>query len=726
MRPLPGSMQFFRSAFIAALFASFSAGCRGPEKWNVLVVTLDTTRADFLGCYGRASASTPNLDRLAQEGYLFLRAISAAPITLPSHSTIFTGTYPPVHGVRDNGLFALSEESTTLAEILRQQGYATGAAVGSFPVTRQFGLAQGFDFYDDHITVNVEDPQGIRVKPQGNLFFDERSAVQVNDAILPWLRQHLDRPFFAWIHYWDAHHPHVPPPPFDQLFANELYDGEIAFVDRSFGAVLRALKAGGVADRTIIVVVGDHGEGRGEHHEDTHSLLAYDSTLHVPLILFVPGEAGGRQIRQRVGTVDIVPTILDLLHIDSRPKEIQGRSLVKLLGGDTEGDATSSRRVLYAETLSPRLAYGWGELRALSENGLKYIHGPRPELFDLEQDPGETRNLLDDRPAEAQRMRRDLEVFLSRQDSTLAKKAIKGENAEVRARLAALGYLSGAGDAPETVVEVLRSEGVPPQDRVEDNSLSSYAKQKLNSNEFLLAREAALGLVDRDPESAFYRSLLAMALLGLDQLDRAAEVLADDRALSPSNRRIYFETSRRLFSAGQRDRAMALLGRMLGREDSASGRYLLAEMRSELGDSPGYERELRAALDLDPAHAPTRLSLAILLAGKGEREAATELFTGLLRDFPLNARYHFNYAMHLLGPHDDAQPEEAIAHLERATELLPSYWRAELQLLRLRVARGETEAAEEGFQRLETRCRDAAVLGEARAIMARAHQEAGS
>lgn len=694
-----------------------ATGCRRPRPWNVLVVTLDTTRADVLGCYGRSSARTPNLDRLAAEGFLFRHAVSAAPITLPSHATIFTGTYPPVHGVRDNGLFQLPDASETLAEILAARGWATGAAVGAFPLARQFGVGQGFAFFDDHVAGDDEAPPGSQARRRGKFYFDERSAVQVNDAILPWIREHLDQPFFAWIHYWDAHHPLAPPAPFDQLYQHDLYQGEVAFVDESLGAVLRALREGGVDDRTLVVVVGDHGEGRGEHHEDTHSMLAYDSTLRVPLILRVPGWKGGAQVSRRVGTVDILPTVLELLGLE-RPAQVQGRSLVRWLRAPGGEDEAAARGVHYAETLSPRLSNGWGELRALYEGRFKYIHGPRPELFDLEDDPGETRNLVAGRPAEADRMRRTLEAFLDHQPPGAAASAVKEENAEVRERLAALGYLSAGGEAPGNIDERLRDGGIAPQDRVGDNSLSSLVKQKISAGQFLAARDAAEGLVARDPGNAFYRGMLAMAWLGLGRPARAADVIDDASSLVAQNDNIFLQVAQDLFLDGERDRARALVERLLAQRESAGGRYLLAEMFAELGDPAAHERELRAALALDPTHAPSRLSLAIVLAARGDRAAAEPLFTGLLRDHPRNARYHFNYAVLLLEPPDPAREAEAIGHLERTIELSPTHWRARLRLLAVRLERGERGEAETLFRELEESCTDPAILQEARARMA--------
>jgi arylsulfatase A-like enzyme/predicted Zn-dependent protease len=692
-------------------------GCGRGQRWNVLVVTLDTTRADYLGCYGRQSARTPHFDRLAAEGFLFEHAVSAAPITLPSHSTIFTGTYPPVHGVRDNGLFQLPGGVTTLAEILKGEGYATAAAVGSYPLSHEFGIAQGFDLYDDHITINAEDPAGHRKAAPKNLYFDERSAVQVNDAILPWLREHLDRPFFAWIHYWDAHHPHIPPEPYSQLYPQDLYQGEIAFVDNSFGTILRALDEGGALERTLIVIVGDHGEGRGEHFEDTHSMLAYDSTLHVPLILKVPGMAGGRRIGGRVGTVDILPTLLDLLGIGRRPEEIQGRSFLSQMRAPDS--AATGREVHYAEALSPRLSYGWGELRALYRGNLKYIHGPRPELFDLEADPRELQNLAPGRPTEAAQLKQDLEVFLARQPKHQADDAVKAQDAEVRQRLAALGYISGGGDAPENIQEKLLDGGVPPQERIGDNSLASFAKQLLANGDFLRAKDSAEQLISRDPDNAFYRGILAQSWLGLGDAERAAAVLEQPSQGFAQNDATFVDVARELWSRDLRQRGRALIEGYLRNRPTADGLYVHAEMLGELGDLAGQESDLRQAIGLQPKHGSARLSLAILLAGTSRRAEGETLLAGLLADFPLNARYHFNYAVVLLEPAEPSRQELAIGHFERAIHLNPSYWKAYLQLLALRLERGESEQAGTLQRQLEARCTELEVIQQARNLIKR-------
>ncbi len=686
-------------------------GCGRPEPWNVLVVTFDTTRADFLGCYGKESARTPNLDRLAAEGTLFLEAYSAVPITLPSHSTLFTGTYPIVHGVRDNGLFRLPQERVTLAEILKEQGYATGGAIGAFPLTRDFGIAQGIDFFDDHITIATEDFRGNPLEDPGHLFFDERPAARVNDAILPWLREHADGPFFAWIHYWDPHHPHIPPAPFDQLYAHDLYQGEIAYADRNLGVVLRELRELGAWERTLVVVVGDHGEGRGEHGEDTHSMLTYNSTLRVPLILRSPGGSPGR-VAERVGTVDVLPTVLELLGLDA-PGEIQGRSLVPLIAAPER--PASGREMYYAESLSPRLSHGWGEQRALFHGGWKYVHGPRSELYDLAKDPGELHDLAAEQPEEAERMHGLLEGFLARAASTAATDAVHELDEESRRRLAALGYVSSSGAAPETVREELRTGGTAPQDRIGDVNLSSQIKQHVERRRYLTAKEIGVELVARDPGNAYYRGMLALAYVGLGQIDNAARVVEEAENIAANNDAIFLSVAQRLFAGGSEQRGADIARRLVAAHPTAYGKYLLAEMRWRQGDGAARQRLLGESLEIDPRFDRARLSLAIHLAESGRIEPAEAELKRLLADHPLSFRGHLNYGLLLLK---SERWDAGMRHVQRAIELRPDYWRAHLTLLAAYLDLDRRDEAARVLERLRSRCEDPRVLAQARRLMA--------
>ncbi len=689
------------------------AACGREPKLNLLLVTFDTTRADFLGCYGKTSARTPNLDRLAAEGALFENCMTPVPITTPSHSTMFTGLYPLAHGVRDNGRFRLPAERTTLAEILKAEGYATGAAIGAFPLTRDWGLDQGFDFYDDHITVAAEDERGRRRQGPG-IFFDERPAARVNDAILPWLRDHARRRFFAWVHYWDPHQPHVPPPPFSDLYPHDLYQGEIAYADQALGVVLDELKRQGVYDRTVIAMLADHGEGRGEHEEDTHSMLLYNATLHVPFILRIPGEKGGRRVRSRVGTVDLMPTLLEILGLPV-PADLQGRSLVAELGraDANPAQAPADQRPYYAETLSPRLSYGWGELRALFVGPHKYIHGPRRELFDVRQDPQELANLAPG--AEAERLQNGLQAFVTENASTTASEALADSDAATRERLAALGYISAGGEGPIQIEEKLRDDGDPPQDHIASVSLWSLCKQSLQRQDYLGAREQALRLVEEEPGNAFYRALLATAQLGLGQAEEAAAVAAAG-PISSQNDYVYMEVARVLFSNGDHQRALALAKKVAAAQASAPTHFLLGAMLGELGDRAAEEGELAAALAADPKHNAARQRLAVLLAEAGRVAEAEVHLRRLAADTPLDPSAHLNLATLLLKT---ARQEEARSELRRALDLAPDYWKAHLALLALHLAAGERGEAEAVYSTLAARCRDPRVMAEARQMMER-------
>lgn len=681
---------------------------RGP-KLNLLMVTFDTTRADFLGCYGKASARTPNLDRLAAEGALFENCMTPVPITTPSHSTMFTGLYPLAHGVRDNGRFRLPAERTTLAEVLKAAGYVTGAAIGAYPLARSWGLDQGFDFYDDHITVGAEDERGRRLQGPG-IFFDERPAARVNDAILPWLRENAGRRFFAFVHYWDPHQPHAPPPPFSDLYPHDPYQGEIAYADQALGVVLDELRRQGVYDRTVVAMLGDHGEGRGEHKEDTHSMLLYNATLHVPFLLRVPGEPGGRRVKARVGTVDLMPTLLEVLGLPV-PEGVQGRSLVAEMHRAGGASEPPDNRPYYAETLSPRLSYGWGELRALFLGPLKYVHGPRRELYDLRKDPRELTNLAPG-PA-ADEMRDDLEAFVAKNARPAAAEALADSDPQARARLAALGYISAEGEGPIEIHETLRDDGDSPQDHIASVSLWTQCKQSLERKDFLAAREQAQRLVAEEPGNAFYRALLASGLLGLGQVDEAAAV-AEEGPVSPQNDYVYVEVARSLFDANKDARALALARRLVALQPSVPAHFILGAMLGELGDHAGEEKELAAALALDPRHTQSRQRLAVLLAEAGRLAEAEAELRRLNADAPLDPAAHLNLATLLLKT---GRQEEARVELRRALDLAPDYWKAHLALLASHLAAGERGEAEAVYAQLTARCRDGRVLAEARRMM---------
>ncbi|MGB5219489.1 MAG: sulfatase, partial [Polyangiales bacterium] len=356
-----------------------------PERPNVVVITIDTLRADRLGCYGFEQARTPRIDALAAEGVRVDRAMAAVPITLPSHTTIFTGLNPPAHGVRDNGLYKVPDEAETLAERLKAEGYRTQAFVSAWVLHHRFNLDQGFDGYED-VLADEGDPEMFRVP--------ERSGKATMDSVLNWLDTAAypskESPFFLWVHLFDPHQPYAPPEE-DAKASPTLYDGEIASVDRQIGRFIDKLRDKNVLDDTILVLTSDHGESLGEHGEATHALFIYESTIRVPLIVRYPhGLPGGKVYDGAVAGVDLMPTILGLLGL--KPNDTQGVDLSKALAGNAEPPARSP----YSESVHPELEFGMAPLHGLRSEQWTYIRAPRAELYDRSTDPGEMRNLLGD------------------------------------------------------------------------------------------------------------------------------------------------------------------------------------------------------------------------------------------------------------------------------------------------------------------------------------------
>ncbi|MEW5801851.1 MAG: tetratricopeptide repeat protein [bacterium] len=359
----------------------------GPKEkdykdYNVLLITIDTLRADHLGCYGYEKVKTPNLDALAAQGVLFTQAVTPVPITLPAHSSIMTGQYPIQHGVRNNGNFILENKARTLAEILKENGCRTGACIGSFVLNSIFGLDQGFDFYEDKLPV--------RGKPT-DILYNERNAGEITRLGLDWLKENGDRRFFLWLHYFDPHAAYSPPFPFARDYQKCPYDGEIAYTDQCLGDLIKGLDLLGLTNRTIIILTADHGESLGEHGEATHAIFIYESTLRIPLIIKGPNGLfpRGKKIQALVSNLDILPAVCDLFDI-KQPPDLAGKSLLPLMYGKSR----EIHQEILLESLSPKLNFGWSRLEGVRKKDWKYIQAPHPEVYRLAIDPGEKKNLI--------------------------------------------------------------------------------------------------------------------------------------------------------------------------------------------------------------------------------------------------------------------------------------------------------------------------------------------
>ena len=392
---------------------------------NLLLVTIDTFRADRLG------AATSNLAKLAKSGVLFENAVTQAPLTAPSHASMFTGLYPTVHKVRDTGGFVLNDQHTTLAEVLQKQGWDTAAFVGASVLKKSFGFAQGFSVYDDQMP-----------KPAGNSEFPERRAAEVVDRAMQWLGARSGKPYFLWVHVFDPHGPYDPPSPFPKT-----YDGEVAYTDQQLGRLFETV--GKKSDNTLVAVLSDHGESLSDHGEFTHGVFLYDATLRIAFALSGPGVPKNLRVKQQARAVDLAPTLLELMHVKS-PEGAQGASLVPTFSGKEE-TATFS----YAESLFSKLNMGWSELRAIRTNRWKYIRAPKPELYDLAADPAETNNVIAAHPTEAQ----DLEAKLK----SIATGSEKVETSSMDRRtvdqLKSLGYVGGGSQGTME----LTGKGIDPK-----------------------------------------------------------------------------------------------------------------------------------------------------------------------------------------------------------------------------------------------------------------------
>jgi arylsulfatase A-like enzyme len=550
---------------------------------NLILVTLDTTRADHLGCYGYDRAQTPTLDNLAAGGLRFARAFTTAPVTLPAHASIVTGLLPVHHGVRHNSEYRLADDHRTLAEVLREAGYATGAFVGAFILDARYGLAQGFDTYDDRVATT---PGG--TFPVATV---ERPAGAVTDAALAWLAS-VDpaRPFFAWVHYFDPHAPYAPPADLAGRFAAMPYDGEIAYVDRELGRLLGFLETAGARSRTVVVAVGDHGEGLGEHGEALHALFIYDTTMRVPLILAAPGVVSAGVDEELVSVVDLVPTLLDLLAV-ADPVARDGLDLLR--------DDRAGRRAVALESLPPFLDYGWAPLFGERGRDDKYIAAPRPEYYDLAADPDETTNLAGNARGRAAAAREELAARVAALVQGSGHGAPGGVNrlpdSDEIARLRSLGYLGGAGPASGTPPD--------PKDMVHVVAAVLAANQLLAAGNARAALEMAETAARQSPGDRTVLQLLGKLYLQVGRTADAERALRAFTAIKPKAD-VSLLLAQILIASGRLDEAGALLDQAEALEPRHGG---VAIARGDLLAVRGRPAEAlaayRHAAEIDPYRA---------------------------------------------------------------------------------------------------------------------------
>ncbi len=608
-----------------------------PTGPNVLLITLDTTRADTLGCYGHQAAETPNLDRLASAGVLFDQAFTSVPLTQASHVSLLTGTHPPTHGIRVNGVAAFGTSIPTLAEVFSEHDYRTSAFVAAWVLDAAFGLDRGFSHYDDQLA----DPS--RAEADRN----ERPADEVSDAALAWLAKRPDVPFFVWLHFFDPHHPYEPPPPFQERLPDP-YDGEISFVDAQIGRVLAWLDQEGLREKTLIVVAGDHGEAFFEHDERQHGLYVYDTTMRVPLIMAgLNALPSGVRISSVVRLVDVFPTIIDILGWEA-PNGLEGLSLLPAWRHED-----MPALVAYGESLFPRSGFGWAPLYSITTERWKYIAAPRPELYDRQADPDELTELSQAHPDVVDRLRRQLSEIRDRMTTRGGVEPVPLESV-ARERLESLGYVAGgtfeasesndiARRDPKDMAAVFRSfmkaKSLAQTERHEDvvALLEPLIRQSPESGEFYRTLGTAyLGLGRaRDAQTAFVTAINSLPsdpdlLRGLGDALRAQGDISGAKknyltalTLNPEDGQVHSRLGLIYAQMNDFERASRHFRRFVEAEpQSPNALANLGNVLIPLGRTQEAAEILRRALILDPGYPSAHRVLWMALLRSGRRAEA--------------------------------------------------------------------------------------------------------
>ncbi len=506
------------SAAVAQAAATRKAPPKAQPRPNVILITIDTLRADHVGCYGAQAVKTPTLDALAADGVVFERAISQVPLTWPSHAVILTGTYPFQNGVQDFTGQPLAPQFRSVAQAFKQAGYATGAVVSAFVLDRSWGLARGFDFYDDAFSAETFEKKDIGL-------VDRRAGESVAHA-LTWLKKTPRRPFFLWLHLYDPHSPYDPPEPYRTEYRDHLYDGEIAYADHELGNLMAWLKQSRLYDASLIVALSDHGESLGEHGEDEHGFFVYNATVHVPLIVKPPAGSGIRAGRRRepVETTAVAPSLLELAGVkDAIQKQFQAGALFP-----ADADRKDSA---YSETFYPFSSFGWSPLHALETSRFHYIDAPKPELYDVESDPGETHNIVDDQPATVAVLKEKNQQLLAHNPFTGTSSTRGNLSPDAQAKLQALGYF---GFRASVTPEALAAGLADPKDKLWEFNAILKAQDAFHRNDPATAEALLAKVQEQDPKIYVVPFMLGESAIRRKNWPQAAEQLQRCLDLNPN------------------------------------------------------------------------------------------------------------------------------------------------------------------------------------------------
>lgn len=704
------------ATLVGAAFAmAVCGGCsdRAHLPGDVLIITVDTARADRYSYAGPSPVNTVAADAIADEGAAFLSAIAPSPITLVSHASLFTGQDPFVHGVRNNGDFALASEAVTLAEIFADNGWATAAFVGAVVLDSRYGLDQGFLTYDDEIA---------GTDATGMFTYARRPADEVVGAALHWLGESLADRTFVWVHLYDPHAPYDPPEPEKSRYPDSAYDGTIAFTDRMVGTLLDGYRRLGRYDKALVVLTSDHGESLNEHQERTHGIFIYDATVRIPLVMRGPGIAPGVRIASPVALIDVMPSVLGLAGIQV-PETVDGRDLAGVVEG---GLTTDSDRAIYVESLLPRLSFGWSPLRGLRTARWKYIRGVAPELYDLEADPAELMDVAMQRADVVAEMAKNFSDVVQHDGSTTAKN-LEVDEAE-RSRLAALGYIAYASrdlsageesdlpDPRERIQSLNRThsaltrfadgdergaisdlEAQVAEEPENYNAAETLANCRFRLGDYAGAAEAYGRAARLAAHNARYSELEGLALERLGRFEEALEASERALAVDPDRTTSRDLRWRLLARLGRKRELIVELERALS-QDSTNGmaRVLLEQVRHGYKPSAALVEGLEEAHANLPGELPVTAALAGAVYGMGDEDRAEVLYREVLKERPgdLNATLVIGGRALAKG-----EIEEARQIIEAGVRRNPDRATMQVMVARLRMVTGDFDAAREALVR---------------------------
>jgi arylsulfatase A-like enzyme/Tfp pilus assembly protein PilF len=631
-----------------------------PEDYNLLVMTLDTLRADRVGVYGYEAALTPNLDALARGGVMFKYCYTPVPLTLPAHSSIFTGQYPLAHRVRDNGMYRLTDSAVTLAEKMKEKGFHTFAVIASFVLLSKFGLDQGFDIYDDSLNSHK----------MYNNYTSEIPASLVYTKFLQWFEKNYHKRFFAWVHLYDPHEPYRPPKKYAEKFKRDKsgrYNAEVAYTDECIGKIIEKLQAKDVLQKTVVVIMGDHGEAFGEHEEYGHGIFCYEEALNVPLIFFNQNLfPRGIRVTQRVNLVDVMPTILDVLGMEI-PAAVQGKSFAHFLSGKSE----KQRRGFYFESMHGKDEMNWAPLMGIIDGPYKYISLPEAELYNLETDREEKENLFWKKNQLAKEMDKKLMKWAAKYAKSgidVEKDAKRELTGEDKNRLQSLGYISSFSAKSGAGANTDPKKGI-----ILDNKIKQIF-DTIGKDDTELAEKQLQDLISQSPKinlPIFY-DLQHQIYVKKNDLEKTLGVLKEALEKFPKIERFYILYAFKLREKGQIQETETVCRKLLELNPRFTRAYILqGEIEEQKGNIDAAIPHYEKALTIEPQNMSLKLKYAELLIMKKSFQQALEIYDELLERKEVSGDANLLFKVGLFSA-QFGNMEKAEKLLKKAVSLRPN------------------------------------------------------